>query len=238
MSDRLADSLGIGSNELVAFTGGGGKTTLLLRLGRELAGEQPVLLTTTTKLGLHQTDDFGIAWSLDDVGRAVAGNPGRPVFVLSGRDDHKVRGLQPAEVDGLFESGVAPFVLVEADGSRGRPLKAPADHEPVVPASATLVVVVVGSDAVGQPYSAAAHRPAAAAALTGAGVGDRITADAVAEVVASPAGGLKGLPEGARVVVAITKVDERRRQAADRIATLVGATARVERVVTVPVWRI
>ena len=42
-------------------------------------------------------------------------------------------------------------VLVEADAPRGRSLKVPAPHEPVIPASTTLVVVVCALDALGQP---------------------------------------------------------------------------------------
>lgn len=234
MTGPLGDAVGIGSRELVAFTGGGGKTTLLVQLGEELAGHQPVLLTTTTKLGLDQTEDAVVAWTPDEVEGAIAESPGRPVFVLSGRDGHKVRGLAPAQVDELFDTGPAPYVLVEADGSRGRPLKAPAHHEPVVPSLATLVVVVVGSDAVGQSYSTAAHRPETAAELAGAGIGDRITAEAVAAIVTSPRGGLKGIPAGARVIVALTKVEERTRPAAHRIAALVEASGRVQGVITVP----
>ncbi|MBT5139701.1 MAG: hypothetical protein HOM37_11665, partial [Acidimicrobiaceae bacterium] len=46
---QLAEALKLGPNELVALVGGGGKTTALFALGRQLDGS--VVLTTTTKMG-------------------------------------------------------------------------------------------------------------------------------------------------------------------------------------------
>ncbi len=42
-------------------------------------------------------------------------------------------------------------MLVEADGARGRSLKAPAAHEPAIPSFANQVVVLCAIDAVGAP---------------------------------------------------------------------------------------
>lgn len=50
-SFNLAYTLEIGDREIIAAYGGGGKTTLLGRLARELSGTgRKVLLTTTTKI--------------------------------------------------------------------------------------------------------------------------------------------------------------------------------------------
>ncbi len=235
MTVDLIEVLGVGARELVAFTGGGGKTTLLLGLGRQLAqrGER-VLVTTTTKLGLDQAEGIPVCWSLDmfQIEAALDG-PG-PVFVLNDSDDHKVIGYEPEIVDELFVDSSAGYVLVEADGSRGRPLKAPAEHEPVIPATASLVVVVMGIDAVGRTVFEAAHRPGAASALTGLADDDAITAGAAATVLTHPAGGLKGVPPEARVVIALTKVTAQSRAAAGRIGDHVASHPRIERVVTIP----
>ena len=47
---------------------------------------------------------------------------------------------------------VAGVVIAEADGARLRPLKAPAEHEPVIPPAADAVVAVAGLDSVGAPH--------------------------------------------------------------------------------------
>jgi molybdenum cofactor cytidylyltransferase len=99
-------------------------------------------------------------------------------------------------------------MLNEADGSRMRPFKAPAGHEPVIPAETTLVLIVVGADILGKPLDGDhVHRPELVAALCGAPLGTRITPEMVARVLAHPEGGRKGVPAGARVVALINKVE-------------------------------
>ena len=99
-------------------------------------------------------------------------------------------------------------ILNEADGSRMRPFKAPAEHEPVIPVDTTLVVLVVGADVFGKPLDADhVHRPELISALSGAPLGTPITPEIVAFVVAHRDGGCKGVPAGARVFVAINKVE-------------------------------
>jgi molybdenum cofactor cytidylyltransferase len=228
----LAGLLGVGDRELVAFTGAGGKSTLLLGLGNELASQgHRVVLTTTTKLGPDQLSGT-VCWSPgpDEVDRAL-GSTG-PVFVVGSDLGHKVEGVAPDAVDQLFAETSADFVLVEADGARRRPLKAPAAHEPVVPSEATLVVVVAGINAVGQTLGVAVHRPLQGMALTGLGEGDRLRPQDIAAVVGHPNGGLKGIPRQARVVVALTRVDNEATAAA--IEDRLDENPRIERVVAIP----
>jgi molybdenum cofactor cytidylyltransferase len=89
-----------------------------------------------------------------------------------------------------------------------RAFKAPAAHEPVIPAETTLVVAVVGADIFGKPLDDDhVHRRGLVSALSGAALGTPITAEIVARVLAHPEGGRKGLPAGARLSVLINKVD-------------------------------
>jgi len=61
------------------------------------------------------------------------------VAVFRGRID-EIRAIEAVDA-----------VLVEADGARLRPFKAPAAPRPVVPPSSTLLVPVVGIEALGKP---------------------------------------------------------------------------------------
>jgi CTP:molybdopterin cytidylyltransferase MocA len=100
-------------------------------------------------------------------------------------------------------------LLVEADGARGRSLKAPAEHEPAVPDFAELVVPVAGLDAVGQPIdSAAVHRPERVSDLLGLPVQERLRPEHLARVLASPQGGLKNVPRQAAVRALLNKCDD------------------------------
>lgn len=235
MTFDLIEAFGIGMRELVAFTGGGGKTSLLLELSRQLVARgDRVLMTTTTKLGLDQTEGTEVCWSIDWFEIESALDRGGPVFVLSEGDDHKVVGYDPETVGDLYADSSAGYVLVEADGSRGRPLKAPAEYEPVVPEAASVVVVVMGVDAIGRTIFEASHRPARAAELTGLAETDVITPGVAAAVLTHPEGGLKGIPPSARVIVAVTKVTEASGTAAADLSALVRTNARIERVALVP----
>lgn len=231
---NLANPLGVGERELVAFTGAGGKSTLLLALGNELASQgHRVVLTTTTKLGPDQLSGT-VRWSPEpaEVERALAG-PG-PVFVVGSDQGHKVEGVSPEAVNELYAETSADYVLVEADGARRRPLKAPATHEPVVPTESTLVVVVAGINAVGQTLGDAVHRPPQGTALTGLGKYDLLRPQDIATVLGHSDGGLKGIPERARVVVALTWVDAETADAAAEIEAGLAGKTRIEQVVVIP----
>jgi molybdenum cofactor cytidylyltransferase len=101
-----------------------------------------------------------------------------------------------------------PTVLIEADGARMRPFKAPAEHEPVIPAETTLVVPVVGAEVFGQTLDDEhVHRAARVAELAGWAMGAPITPELVARIITHLSGGLKGVPDGARVIALINKTE-------------------------------
>jgi molybdenum cofactor cytidylyltransferase len=130
----------------------------------------------------------------------------------------KLEGLPPERVDALARR--ADLVLVEADGARGRSLKAPADHEPVVPSSSTLLVVLAALDVLGTPAGGElVHRPEIVGRFTGLGPEDAVTEDAVAACLAHPDGYPARMRGGLRAVVFLNKAeDDARRTAARRIA--------------------
>ena len=82
---------------------------------------------------------------------------------------------------------------MEADGSRGLPLKAPAEHEPVLPAGTELVIAVAGMSCAGMPLATVAHRPERYANLTGLAPDAFITPNAVARVLTHPQGQRRGV---------------------------------------------
>ncbi len=220
----IATLLGLGGHELIALVGGGGKSTLLFSLGNELASlGRRVILTTTTKMGREQADSAAtVCWSADagSVGAAL-GRAG-PVMLVTGGDGHKVTGPPPELVDRLFADSDADYVIVEADGSRGKPLKAPAAHEPVIPATSTVVVILVGIDAVGRPLENVAHRVEVAIEFTDLDADHRMTPTDCADVILHPDGALRSCPESARVIVGITKVrSEGDRAAAGELAAII-----------------
>ena len=146
----LSEALGLRGGALVAFVGGGGKTTAILRIASELrAGGLSILASTTTKVGpsiaaaMPVVEPACAGLGVAEIAAAVARHGA--AFVAGGRDPNgKYRGVDPSLLDRLSEAGAADVILVEADGSRQRPLKAPAAHEPVVPSRTSLVVGCTG----------------------------------------------------------------------------------------------
>lgn len=197
---NLCTALRLHPGAIVAFSGSGGKTTAMLRLGRELAAAgQRVIATTTTRLGLDQLALFPahlIAPGRDEITAALDAHGF--VCVIGGKDaaQGKALGLDPAAAAGL--ATLADLVLVEADGSRGLPLKAPAPHEPVIPPHSTHVVTLAGLWALGQPLGPQiAHRPEIVARLSGLRPGQILTPAALARLLLHPAGPARGAPPGA-----------------------------------------
>jgi probable selenium-dependent hydroxylase accessory protein YqeC len=211
---KLLDALGMTADEVVALVGGGGKTTAMFRLAREVVDNGGSAITTTTtrifgaQIALAPAHVPAADLTRERVSAALAVH--RHVLVIGATDagSGKAEGVS---LD-LFRRLRAWFpgvcLLNEADGSRMRPFKAPAAYEPVIPADTTLVVPVVGADVFGKSLDADhVHRPELVSALCGAPPGTPITPAIVARVLAHPQGGRKGVPAGARVVVLINKVE-------------------------------
>jgi len=214
----LGEALTVGEHEVVAFVGAGGKTTAMFRLARELrdAGAT-VVITTTTKILIPAIDnDLRVVVEeersalLAAVADAIA--HGRiPVVARATTPDGKLAGIPPEWIADLAKLPAVRHVLVEADGAAHKPFKAPREGEPVIPRSATIVVAMVGVDALGERLSEVAHRPDEVMALTGLGSDDRLDERSIALVLLHPAGIAKGAPPAARIVSLLNKADDPRR---------------------------
>lgn len=210
---RLSEALRLRPGDIVAIVGGGGKTTAMFRLAQEIvqAGGR-VITTTTTRIFAAQ-----VALAPAHL-REPEATPERVAAMLDAFHHVLITGIAEAEsgkalgvsVDfvRVLQAHRPSAILIEADGSRMRPFKAPAEHEPVIPLETTLVVPVVGADVLGQPLTAKhVHRPELVSALSETRLGTRVTPAAIARVITHPQGGLKGIPPGARVVPLINKLD-------------------------------
>ena len=242
---NLTTAFSIQTGDHVAFVGGGGKSNAMFRLGRELAAAgRRVLLTTTTRIFAAQIAQAPAHVIFDPRQQTLTGllpaleeavaRRGQVLLIgAADAESGKAFGLGPEVVDALTRSGRFDVVLNEADGSRMRPFKAPAPHEPVIPATTTLVVPVVGLDVLGRPLTDEhAHRAARIAELAGVPLAAPVTPAMVARVLAHPDGGLKGVPPSARVIPLLNKLD---RGAAETAHALARRLLRAERIDSVVV---
>ena len=204
---RLQEAFGLNRKDVLALVGAGGKTTLMYRLATELAAAGwRVVVTTTTRLRepvAGQVPAVLLSTNADELLRRlpdllstngwvlVAAGVTRRLPSTGGR---KLLGIPPDLVGRLAAQPEIDAVLVEADGARGRSVKAPAAYEPVIPASTTLLIPVIGADAAGQPLSRAiAHRPRRMAALLGVKLRTLLTPELLGALLVHPQGGLKGV---------------------------------------------
>ena len=133
---------------ITAIIGGGGKTTLLYTLARELCQKGSVIVCTSTKIRAPQHIPLFSGESDADL---LAGLQQFPVICAA---QHTPNGKLCAPACSFAHlAGLADYVLVEADGSRQLPLKAHAAHEPVIPQGCGQVIYLVGADGFNRPIS-------------------------------------------------------------------------------------
>lgn len=135
---------------VTALIGGGGKTTLMLHLARELREMGTVAVTTTTKIWPPM--DIPIAQDADTARELLS----REGLVCLGSPAQQGK-LSAPDFEGWEQ--LADYTLVEADGSAGKPFKGHEKWEPVLPPQRNNTILVLGADGFGRPISVAAHRP-------------------------------------------------------------------------------
>ena len=137
---------------MIAVVGSGGKTTLIKRLAEQYRREgKTVLVTTSTHMFIEEytllTDNAQeIILALKEKGCVMAGNP----------EGLKIKPLSRETFDAVC--ACADVVLLEADGSKGLPLKYPNIMEPVIPENTDEIIVVCGLNAIGRKAVDVCHR--------------------------------------------------------------------------------
>jgi probable selenium-dependent hydroxylase accessory protein YqeC len=221
---KLYLALGISSGDVAAFVGAGGKSSAILAIAGELAeAEMTFLVAPTTKMFVNEAEKIGRLVTSEDVDElraraeeALSGGASGVVVGSGLLSKNRIGGVEPAAISSL--AALADVVLVEADGSRRRPIKGTAEHEPALPEAATLVVAVGNIRALGMPVDEEhVHRPEFFSKLTGIGPGQSITARAFARALAE--GSLGSIPEKARPAALITSVHPGRSMADASVIT-------------------
>jgi molybdenum cofactor cytidylyltransferase len=237
---NLAQALRLNPNTCLGMVGAGGKTSALFQSGRDLLENNPrrlstVFISVSTHLAYEQislADHHFFICSLKDLIQLEEVLPEGLILISGPRStlkDHpnRVTGLQAECMTYLHKiADRRGFpLLIEADGSKRLPLKAPADYEPAIPGFVNHVVVVAGLSGLGKPLNNQwVHRSERFKALTGLAAGEPISAEAVVQVLSHPNGGLRNIPADAGRVVLLNQADtvELQSQAKNMATRLLG----------------
>ena len=139
---------------ITCVVGSGGKTTLIHKLAKFYMDQgKRVLITTTTHMykeseTLVTDDPEEIIESLNKKHFAFVGQP---------CDDHnKIQSISMETFHAI--KNYADEILIEADGSRGLPLKMPSESEPVILPECDRVIIVSSLTALGKKAGEVIHR--------------------------------------------------------------------------------
>lgn len=203
---------------VICLVGSGGKTSLMYRMASILSGAGESVLTTTTTQIMEPAGDQSphliLSTDLDSIFREAENRLSDHLHLTAAFSRNrsvpgKLTGFPPDFIDELFRTGLFRWILVEADGSAGRPLKAPAEHEPVVPGSTGWIIGVAGLWGVGKPlHEDWVFRSGLYAGITGLERKALVTETSVALALTHKNGVLKGEPAGSRRIVFLNLPDE------------------------------
>ncbi len=229
LGEALLDALEIRDHRYVFIVGAGGKTSLMFALANALARAGRGVLTSTSTRIFPPTPDQSPCLVVEPDGDRLIATLSATALpataVASRRPDGKLQGLSLPVLDRLRDAPFLDHLLVEADGSRGLPLKAHGPDEPVVSAAADLVVAVVGADAVGRlPTDEHVHRAQLLRARLGVDAHTPLSPEDVAAAVLHPDGFLRAVGPATEVCVLITRADA----ASSEAVRLADAVARAD----------
>jgi probable selenium-dependent hydroxylase accessory protein YqeC len=213
---NILDILPLETGGILSLTGAGGKTSLMFLLADILTGEgKRVLTTTTTKIFSpppSQSKTVIISDSINEllIQAETLVQEQKHITAAAARihEGDKLKGFSPEQIDTIHKAGIFDWIIVEADGAAQKPLKAPADHEPVIPENTAIWVGVMGLDVLGKPLTEAhVFRSELISQRIGLPLGERILEHHVAGLLVNPQGYLKGVPPKAYHCIFLNKAD-------------------------------
>ncbi len=231
----LCDLIELPTSPLIAITGAGGKTTTMYTLADELAKRGKRVITTTTTQIFYpepgETDTLIVASEtpallkmIDEAWQQYHRLTVAGAVLRTG----KLAGLQLEQPYELLLKSGADVVIVEADGARHRMIKAPAEHEPVMPLQTNVALLMISAEAINQPLSdRIAHRPEKVATVTGINVGDVLSPAVIARLMTSEQGAMKNIPETAAVYLLITHASMTQKDAMCEFVSLIRSSSRI-----------
>lgn len=219
MSTELLDSFNARGG-IVCCVGAGGKKTTMYRLAAEHAGRVGITATAHIEYFPRTLPATKYIAPEDELLRDIEADESSRIIAFAQPSQRRGRraGIAPQSVQQFKQAGRFDLLLIKADGARSRLLKAPAEHEPPIPACTDTVIAVISAKAIGQRLTdKVAHRVEHITTITGLEENGKIQPVDIARILASKQGALKNTGN-ARVIPLINMVDDSEREILARTA--------------------
>lgn len=210
---KLSEALQINQYKVIATIGGGGKTSTLLALSKELENEyKKIIVTTTTRMAAHEIAGFQVVLveCVEELIRKIElllPKP-KPLALGTKLNSGKIIGIPPKWIDKLNALYPDIYILVESDGAARKPFKAPGESEPVIPSSTRLVIGLIGAEIIGKTLcSENVHRAELIPRLTDINMGEPLDCKAISDVIINKEGYRKNIPDSSDFIILINKVE-------------------------------
>ena len=138
---------------IISIIGSGGKTTRMKQLLHQYKEEgKTVLMTTSTHMRIEE--DTLVDPTYEEIHEEIK-NKGY-AFAGNRFDEYKIKVLDQDLLNQLKKE--VDVILIEADGSRGFPLKVPADYEPVIDEDTDEIILITSMKGLGKRVKDVVHR--------------------------------------------------------------------------------
>ncbi len=210
---------------IVSLLGGGGKSTTMYALAKELRKKgKKVLVTTTTNIMLPkklEVEDFIIEFQWEEALKRLKDSfKAHSIVGLASEKvgEDKVKGVSGQWINRFRSELNVDVIIVEADGAKGKAFKAPGENEPVIPKKSDICIIVLGIEVLEKPIQEEyMFRPEEILKLLGLDQKENaiLTKENISKVILSKEGLLKNVPKESDVVVLINKAEDQINKAVD-----------------------
>ena len=203
---KLKDLLKLNKGSIISIVGAGGKSSLMYHLADELRWENKVLVTTTTKIYLPEKDKYDyIAIGENSLSNLKhSKNQGIYVYGSYINKENKIIGPNVMELEN--ESSYFNYILVEADGAKGKAIKGWNDTEPIICPNTDKTIGVLSLEAIGENIEETkVHRVEEFINITNSRRNEKITLENISSLLFHPRGLFKD-SKGERILF-INKIE-------------------------------
>ncbi|EQB4338075.1 selenium cofactor biosynthesis protein YqeC [Clostridium botulinum] len=189
----ISDILNLKKRSIISIVGAGGKTSLMLNLSEELRPYNKVLSTTTTKIYTPNKTSYDFM-CIGEKNCYIYDHLKKNGVYVYGKfinNDNKLIGFSKNFLDEKFK--YFDYSILEADGSKKKPIKGWRDDEPVICKNTNKTIGVLDITCINKIINDFnVHRVSYFLKITNGKLGEKISIPMISSLVTHPLGLFKG----------------------------------------------